>query len=74
MKIENLDCLVNLKWLDLSFNQITKIENLGNLLNLTDLSLYYNKITTVESPCLDNNRKLNILSIGKNLISDHKKV
>ncbi len=72
MKIENLDCLVNLKWLDLSFNQISKIEGLNSLINLTDLSLYYNKISVVEG--LDNNRKLNILSIGKNNISDHKRV
>ena len=72
MKIENLDSLVNLKWLDLSFNQIQKIEGLNNLVNLTDLSLYYNKIVIVEG--LDNNRKLNILSIGKNCIADHKKV
>ena len=41
-KIQNLDHLVNLKWLDLSFNLIEKIEGLDNLSKLTDLSLFSN--------------------------------
>lgn len=31
---------VNLEWLDLSFNMITKIEGLETLTKLTDLSLF----------------------------------
>lgn len=72
MKIENLDHLVNIKWLDLSFNHITKIEGLNNLFNLTDLSLYNNQICEVEG--LDFCRKVNILSIGRNLIKNPKQV
>lgn len=34
-----MDHLVNLTWLDLSFNLISKIENLDKLTKLTDLSL-----------------------------------
>jgi Leucine-rich repeat (LRR) protein len=36
--------MVNLEWLDLSFNLISKIEGLENLTKLTDLSLYNNRI------------------------------
>jgi Leucine-rich repeat (LRR) protein len=34
-KIQNLDHLVNLQWLDLSFNNIEKIEGLSTLTKLT---------------------------------------
>lgn len=71
MKIENLENLVNITWLDLSFNFISKIEGLKELVNLTDLSVYANQITEVTSG-LDENRKLNVLSIGKNQIADIK--
>jgi Leucine-rich repeat (LRR) protein len=46
-KIQNLDHLTNLEWLDLSFNQIETIEGLDNLINLKDLSLYKNFIEVV---------------------------
>lgn len=41
-EITNLDCLVNLQWLDLSFNCIEVIKGLDNCLKITDLSLYSN--------------------------------
>jgi len=41
--------LVNLKWLDLSFNCIKEITGLNNLVNITDLSLYNNQIVKVEN-------------------------
>jgi Leucine-rich repeat (LRR) protein len=47
-RIENLDHLVNLKWLgkilylDLSFNCIKEIKGLEKLTQITDLSLYNN--------------------------------
>jgi Leucine-rich repeat (LRR) protein len=40
-----LDLLVNLEWLDLSFNLIEKIEGLEKLTKLTDLSLFSNNIS-----------------------------
>lgn len=41
-EIANIGHLVNLKWLDLSFNAIKQIDGLDTLVNLTDLSLYNN--------------------------------
>jgi len=73
MKIENLDLLVNLTWLDLSFNQIKVVEGLTNLHNLTDLSLFNNQISELGNG-LSNCRKLNILSIGRNNIAVLKTV
>ena len=58
--------LVNLEWLDLSFNLIRKIEGLDSLTKITDLSLYNNKIEELSG--LDNLNKLNVLSVGCNLI------
>lgn len=58
-----------MKWLDLSFNLITKIENLENLTKLTDLSLFANKITKLEG--LDTLTELNVLSFGKNEFKAH---
>jgi hypothetical protein len=40
-----LDHLVNLEWLDLSFNLIDKISGLEKLTKLTDLSLFSNNIS-----------------------------
>lgn len=71
-KIENLDHLVNLKWLDLSFNRITKIEGLDKLVNLTDISLYNNRIEVLDG--LGNCSKLNVLSIGNNKIKTFEEV
>jgi Leucine-rich repeat (LRR) protein len=58
--------LANLKWLDLSFNMITKIEGLDKCLSLTDLSLFKNRITVLSG--LENLKELNVLSVGSNMI------
>merc|ERR1711971_448620 len=65
---ENLNHLVNLEWLDLSFNNISKIEGLDELHRLTDLCLVNNFITNIEN--LDNNKHLQVLSLGNNCITD----
>lgn len=44
----NLDHLVHLKWLDLSFNNIKVIDGLDKLTELMDLSLYNNQACSVE--------------------------
>jgi len=67
MKIKGLETLVNLQWLDLSFNSIQAIENLEKCTKITDLSLYSNHIKTVTG--LDNLKLLNVLSLGKNRLS-----
>ena len=72
IKIENLDNLINLKWLDLSFNKITKMEGLEKLTKLEDVSLYDNKIIKVEG--LKTLCELNVLSIGNNLLWNHEEV
>eukprot|EP01015_Nassula_variabilis_P029557 TRINITY_DN634_c0_g1_i1.p1 TRINITY_DN634_c0_g1~~TRINITY_DN634_c0_g1_i1.p1 ORF type:complete len:482 (+),score=126.08 TRINITY_DN634_c0_g1_i1:32-1477(+) len=68
----NLEHLVQLKWLDLSFNNVQKIEGLDKLVNLTDLSLYNNKVETIEG--LDNCTKLNVLSMGSNQLISYEAV
>lgn len=55
-----------MKWLDLSFNLISKIEGLDTLVKLEDLSLFSNNIEEVEN--LDKLVNLNVLSIGNNKI------
>lgn len=65
-EISGLDHLVNLEWLDLSFNNIKKIQGLEHLVNLTDLSLFQNHISKLEG--MDNLLKLNYFSIGNNEI------
>ncbi len=45
--IENLENLVNLKILDLSYNNIKKIEGLSTLVNVEKLFLLSNKIKKV---------------------------
>lgn len=42
---------------------------MDELVNLADLSLYSNKITEITG--LENLSKLNVLSLGKNLLKDH---
>jgi Leucine-rich repeat (LRR) protein len=59
---------VNLTWLDLSFNLISKIEGLDTLVKLTDLSLYSNRITELSG--LEKLSKLNVFSFGKNKVSN----
>lgn len=68
MKIENISHLVNLKWLDLSFNKIERIQGLSSLVQLTDLSLYNNDIIVVEG--LETLLNLSVLSLGRNKIAD----
>jgi Leucine-rich repeat (LRR) protein len=64
-----LDHLVNLEWLDLSFNLIDKIEGLEKLTKLTDLSLFSNNISQITG--LQTLSKLNVLSLGSNKILDY---
>ena len=40
-----MELLVDLEWLDLSFNLIEKIEGLEKLTKLSDLSLFSNNIS-----------------------------
>lgn len=47
-KIENIDTLVNLVWLDLSFNRITKLEGLSSLTKLREAFFVHNKIQKIE--------------------------
>ncbi|KAF2978737.1 hypothetical protein EK904_009584 [Melospiza melodia maxima] len=63
-KIEGLESLVHLVWLDLSFNNIEVIEGLDTLVKLQDLSLYSNRISTIEH--MDTLQELQIFSIGNN--------
>ena len=60
--------MVNLTWLDLSFNQIEKIEGLSKLTKLTDLSLYDNCIKKIEG--LEPLTLLKVLSFGRNKVTD----
>jgi len=64
--IENLGHLVNLEWLDLSFNNISRIEGLDELSKLTDLCLVNNFIKNIEN--LDGCPALQVLSLGNNCI------
>ena len=66
VKIQGLEGLVNLRWLDLSFNLIEKIEGLDNNKQLEDLSLYSNCVTELSG--LEELNKLNVLSVGRNKI------
>ena len=58
---------MNLTWLDLSFNAISKIEGLDKLTNLTDLSLFCNHIEKIEN--LQTLTNLSVLSIGEPSVS-----
>jgi hypothetical protein len=66
--IQGLEHLVNLEWLDLSFNNITEMAGLDMLVKLTDLSLFNNKLTQIAG--LNQLTKLNVLSVGNNQITD----
>jgi len=67
-RIENLESLVNLTYLDLSHNNITEISGLEKLVNITDLSLQHNSITMLEG--MDTLTKLQVLSLGSNKLED----
>ena len=54
---------VNLTWLDLSFNSITKLEGLSKLKKLTDLSLFSNKLERIEN--IETLEDLVVLSLGE---------
>ncbi|KAI8834562.1 hypothetical protein BJ741DRAFT_565416 [Chytriomyces cf. hyalinus JEL632] len=66
-KIENINFLVHLQWLDLSFNNIVVIEGLEKLTKLTDLTLFNNRINKLEG--MDDLLSLNVFSIGNNNLS-----
>lgn len=63
----NISHLTNLKWLDLSFNNITVIEGLENCTQLLDISLFNNRIEQIQG--LDECKDLQCLSLGNNNIS-----
>uniref|UniRef100_A0A8C5QRQ3 Dynein regulatory complex subunit 3 n=1 Tax=Leptobrachium leishanense TaxID=445787 RepID=A0A8C5QRQ3_9ANUR len=63
-RIEGLDTLVNLTWLDLSFNNIEVIGRLDALTKLEDLSLCNNRISVIEN--MDHLNNLQVLSLGNN--------
>lgn len=54
---------VNLTWLDLSFNNISKLEGLSKLTKLTDLSSFSNKLDRIEN--IQTLEDLVVLSLGK---------
>ncbi|XP_014663214.1 PREDICTED: leucine-rich repeat-containing protein 48-like isoform X2 [Priapulus caudatus] len=60
--------LVNLVWLDLSFNNIEKIEGLDTLVKLEDLSLFNNRISLLEN--METLTNLHIVSLGNNDFND----
>ena len=53
---------MNLTWLDLSFNSISKLEGLDKLTRLTDLSLFSNKLERIEN--IQTLEELVVLSLG----------
>ncbi|AMD19900.1 HCL251Cp [Eremothecium sinecaudum] len=64
----NVNKLVNLKSLDLSFNKIKHIKNLENLERLESLYFVQNKISTIEN--LNSFPNLKSLELGGNNITD----
>lgn len=62
-KIENLETLVNLEEIDLSFNRIERIEGLGTP---TNLNLVHNKLVKIDN--LKNLTALEYLELGDNKI------
>lgn len=64
----NLNTLVNLKNLDLSFNNIKHIKNIDKLVNLENLYFVQNKISSIEN--LSTLRKLKNLELGGNRITE----
>lgn len=64
----NVNKLVNLQNLDLSFNNIKHIKNIDNLVNLENLYFVQNKISKIEN--LSTLTKLKSLELGGNRISE----
>lgn len=64
--ISNLDALVNLEILDLSYNRIRKIEGLSALCNLKRIYFVHNKIEKIDG--LESLTKLEVLELGDNRI------
>jgi Leucine-rich repeat (LRR) protein len=48
-KIENMESLVNIRQLNISYNALTRIEGLDNLVSLVELNLAENSITKIEN-------------------------
>ncbi len=64
--LNGLDSIVNLKELDLSWNEINEIKGLDNLKNLTILRLTNNEIIEIKG--LNNLKKLTTLNLANNKI------
>lgn len=67
---QDLSCLQNLKWLDLSFNQITELVWLWNLPSLLDLRLAKNSIERLESEFFKQFPALQGLKLWYNKLKD----
>ena len=65
-EIRNIDHLINLKVLDLSFNKIQRIEGIETLVNLEKLYLSNNRISVIEN--VAGLKKLRVLELGSNRI------
>ena len=65
--LSGLENLVNLTFITLQSNRLTKIENLGTLINLKELYLSQNFIEKIEN--LENLKNLEILDLAYNRIS-----
>lgn len=65
-KIDNLDELSNLEYLDLSDNEITEIQNLDKLTKLQYLDLEKNRVSEIKN--LENNKALKTLGVSTNNI------
>uniref|UniRef100_A0A1I7WY39 Leucine rich repeat protein n=1 Tax=Heterorhabditis bacteriophora TaxID=37862 RepID=A0A1I7WY39_HETBA len=63
-EISNLEALVNLEKLDLSYNRIREIRGLSTLTKLTHLYLVHNKISLISG--LDSLFELQLLELGDN--------
>ena len=68
-KIENLECLVNLEVLDISFNRLRVIEGLEKLTKLKRLFLVSNKITKIDN--LGHLKDLELLELGDNRLESN---
>ena len=67
-KIDHLDALVNLKYLNFSNNEITIIENLDKLDKLAYLDLERNRLAEIQN--LDHNTNLKTLGVSTNNIQE----